>query len=108
VLVVSILRIRSFQGPRRQYVLSFAQHAIWHQRQKVPDRTNEIIALVAQAESVVDKECLRVAVADLVARHPALRTTFQSHVSAGVRLYRYHGANMRAFWAGDAILPMFL
>jgi hypothetical protein len=55
----------------------------------------------------VDKECLRVAVADLVARHPALRTTFQSHVSAGVRLSRYHAVNMRAFGAGYTIPPMF-
>lgn len=52
--------------------------------QRQPEKTNDVISLCAKVESMVDKECLRTAVNGLVARHPALRTTFAKHDSAGM------------------------
>ena len=68
----------------REYGLSFAQHAVWHMLQRLPGQVNDVLCVCARVDSLVDKECMRAAVSDLIARHPALRATFGTHTNGGM------------------------
>ncbi|MES2639515.1 MAG: amino acid adenylation domain-containing protein [Myxococcota bacterium] len=58
-------------------VLTRGQRAIWIQEQLGAARTANLVARAARIHGPLDPEALRRALRRLVARHPALRTTFE-------------------------------
>lgn len=69
---------------QHEYGLSFAQHAVWYMLQHFPKRTNNVLSVCGRVESMIDKDCMRAAVGDLLARHPGLRATFKTKIGAGM------------------------
>ncbi|GAA2425110.1 amino acid adenylation domain-containing protein [Streptomyces glaucus] len=61
-----------------RHVLSFAQERMWFLHQLEPDSGAYNIPVLARLDGALDAEAMGRAVADLVARHEMLRTTFSS------------------------------
>ncbi|MFJ6730598.1 amino acid adenylation domain-containing protein, partial [Streptomyces sp. NPDC091281] len=66
--------------------LSFGQQRLWFLEDFAPGGADYHSALAVRISGLLDTEALRTAVRDLVARHEALRTTFDSRDGRGVQV----------------------
>jgi amino acid adenylation domain-containing protein/thioester reductase-like protein len=70
------VRAESGSGP---YPLSFAQERFWFLDQLEPGSGNYGVSIAGRVTGEIDVQAMQLALADVIARHAALRTTFPSH-----------------------------
>ncbi|HEX6746736.1 MAG TPA: amino acid adenylation domain-containing protein, partial [Longimicrobium sp.] len=83
-----------------EYPLSYGQRALWFVQRLAPESGAYNVAAAARVRSALDVPALRRACVALVARHPALRSTF--HETPGDPVQRVSGAAEIDFRVEDA------